>query len=47
MGEYKYDLLRELKSVKGMKDTRSKAIRESRIKELKRLNVKIPKNYLY
>lgn len=46
MDNYKYQLLKELKSVKGFNDSRSKAIRESRIKELKRLNVKIPKGYV-
>jgi hypothetical protein len=47
MEDYKYQLLRELREVKGYNDSRSKNIRESRVKELKRLNVKIPKNYLY
>ena len=49
MSEYVYQLLSELKEANnkiGYNDSRNTAIRESRIKELKRLGVKIPRSHL-
>ena len=46
LGEYRDDLLFELKGLKGWNDSRSVASRNSIKSELKRLNVKIPRSFL-
>ena len=42
-GDWGYQVLSELKDVKGLKDSRSVAIRKSRKAELRRLGIKIPR----